>query len=169
MPAEPLLHNDATIEAEGTQFQSENLRSTKGGILRPINLPTKVAQRGHQEERQQNTEEGKRVAVSQRTDSAVIPLVKNLALHSGAHNPDALEQETAQRAPPVHSEGVNIAQSQTVRTLLRTKDRLITSSLARVVGDRVTPSLPKLCSERPLLGEQVEVRTRMFAHSLLPT
>ena len=86
------LSTFSILDAVGTQLGSGNLSLTRGGILRPINLLTKVAKRGQQDEQQDNAEYGKRVAVSLRTDSAVIGLVNKLALSPGAHNTYALDQ-----------------------------------------------------------------------------
>ena len=119
-----------------------------------------------QEERPDNTEEGNRVAVSQRTDSAVVQLVIKLAPSPGAHNPYALEPEIVPEAPLVHWEGVNTANNQTLCAPLRVKDCLASSSPTQEVGESVKPPLLKPHCERPRVGEQVTVRAGSFACSL---
>ena len=163
------LSTFSTLDAEGTKFECGNPSSTREGILRPIDLLTKVAQRGQQVEQQDHTKEGKRVAVSERTDFAVVRLVTKLALKPGAHNTYALEPEIGREARPVHAEGVHTPNNQTLRALLRTKDCLASGSPTQDVGESANAPLLKPHCERPRLGEQVEVRAGGFARSLPPS
>ena len=159
----------STLAAAGTQLQRGTPSSPQDGEFpSPIALQSKVAQRGNEGGREENTEEGDKGAISRRGHSAVLPLAQNLALNQAACNAYAVEPEAARKAPPVHSEGVTTPNTHTLRALLRTKEFLRNSTTAREVGGRVTPSQLNPSYDRPRLGEHGEERVGMFARLLPP-